>query len=124
MNKNLTGKYSYIDSMIPDISEAGLEISELARDRAFRKEIKNNNLNNVDDLYCLVSVTKNVMEMGNHNIMKLLYEKFEYLGFESKRVEAKTDMSFKETVVFFCNNFMNYFDNNEDSSFIDKVKRA
>ena len=123
MSKNLMGKYSYIDSMIPVISDTGLEISNLAKMRAFRKEIKNNNLNDTDDLYCLVSIAQNVITTRNHNIMKLLYEKFEYLGFEPKNIEAKTDMSFKETLVFFCDNFMDYFDNNEDSSFIDKIKR-
>ena len=70
-----------------------------------------------------VSIAQNVITTRNHNIMKLLYEKFEYLGFEPKKIEAKTDMSFKETLVFFCDNFMDYFDNNEDSSFIDKIKR-
>ncbi len=122
MNINLSGKYSYIDSMIPVITEDSFEVNQKAKMRAYRKEILKNNINNVDDLYCLISVTKDLMEENNLNLMKLLYNRFEYLGFKPKKIPHKTDMSFKEKVTFFCSNFMDYFDSMEDSSFIDEIK--
>lgn len=123
MNKNLIGKYSYIDSMIPVINGDSFEINQKAKLRAYRKEIMQNNMDTAEDLFCLVVITKDVMIENNQNLMKLLYNRMEYLGFSAKRIPHKTDMSFKEKVTFFCSNFMEYFDNNGESVFIDEVRQ-
>lgn len=122
MNNNLMGKFSYIDSMIPVITEDNFEINHKAKMRAYRKEILRNSMDTAEDLYCLVSVTKDVISDNDSVLMNLLYNRFEYLGFQAKKMPHKTDMSFKEKVTFFCSNFMNYFDNMEDSHFIDEMK--
>lgn len=122
MNMNLVGKYSYIDSMIPIISENKFEVNQKAKLRAYRKEIMRNNMNSAEDLFCLVSVAKDVISEQNQNLMKLMYNRMEYLGFSAKKIPHKSDMSFREKVTFFCSNFMDYFDNMEDSHFIEEMK--
>lgn len=113
----------YADSMIPVLTDNGFSAHILAEKRALKNVILHNYLECTQDLTQLISVAKRIVNLKDKNLESFLYNRLEYMGFSSETVFLKDDMSLKEKILCFGNNFMVYCDTGDISilDILDKI---